>query len=88
MANGIVERLQSARKRVAEESCTVNPSGSRKPTRHVPRGPTAKAGHGPAVPYEIASLYRCALKTSNMGTGPPLVTTLGITPFHFATARP
>ena len=30
--------------------------------------------------------YRRALNTSNMGTGPPLVTTEGITPFHFSTA--
>ena len=30
--------------------------------------------------------YRRALNTSNIGTGPPLVTTEGITPFHFSTA--
>ena len=50
----------------------------------------AKAGPGPAVLCEIVSFYRWdwERKTSSMGTGPPLVTTLGITPFHFATARP
>ena len=33
-------------------------------------------------------LYCRSAKTSNIGTGPPLVTTVGITPFHFSTARP
>jgi hypothetical protein len=33
-----------------------------------------------------APLYRPELNTSSMGTGPPLVTTEGITPFHFSTA--
>ena len=31
-------------------------------------------------------LFYLPLNTSNMGTGPPLVTTEGITPFHFSTA--
>ena len=39
-------------------------------------------------PQGQSSLYRSDLKTSNMGTGPPLVTTWGMTPFHFCTARP
>ena len=37
------------------------------------------------LPKEQPLLYR-ALNTSSMGTGPPLVTTEGITPFHFSTA--
>ena len=36
----------------------------------------------------IIGCDRQSLNTSNIGTGPPLVTTVGITPFHFSTARP
>ena len=39
-------------------------------------------------PDEQPLLYLRGLNTSNIGTGPPLVTTVGITPFHFSTARP
>ncbi len=39
-------------------------------------------------PDEQPLLYCRALNTSNIGTGPPLVTTVGITPFHFSIARP
>lgn len=37
------------------------------------------------LPKEPPLLY-LPLNTSNMGTGPPLVTTEGITPFHLSTA--
>ena len=39
-------------------------------------------------PDEQPLLYGRLANTSNIGTGPPLVTTVGITPFHFSTARP
>ena len=39
-------------------------------------------------PDEQPLLYGRPPNTSNIGTGPPLVTTVGITPFHFSTARP